>query len=170
MRIPMSLIAMLAIHTAAANEGPTVMKCTPTATAPRTDFPTLAQEMGLGGSLVIGLKLGVQGEVLSARVIRSSGRAPLDRAAVESAKRYWRFDIVDCSAEDLAREFRQTVTYTPTKGLPFSGAVNRRSLQRLRAVAGDERCALAKQSHETTVVACRRSSNSNRLATDAPNP
>lgn len=130
--------------------------CAPTATVMRTDYPRYSQELGFGGSLVVGLKLDTRGTVIAARVVRSSGKAAFDHAAIASARRHWRFSVSGCSSTDLAREFEQSVTFKPTRGLPFSGSLDRRAGKRIQEAAADIRCSSVEQTHETTVTSCKR--------------
>lgn len=54
-------------------------------------YPETAQRRGWEGVVHLRIDIGADGSVLDVTVLRSSGRAPLDEAAVEAA-RSWRFD------------------------------------------------------------------------------
>lgn len=58
---------------------------------PTPPYPALAKRQGLTGTVVLRLLVGVDGQVISASVERSSGHRLLNNAALDYVKRHWRF-------------------------------------------------------------------------------
>jgi TonB family protein len=59
--------------------------------APKPPYPPRALKLGFEGNVTLDLKIARDGDVVEARVKRSSGRTDCDLAAVNTALKYWRF-------------------------------------------------------------------------------
>ena len=55
------------------------------------EYPILSRRLGEQGSVHLNLTIGEDGMVAEAKLVRSSGFARLDAAAIEWVKRYWRY-------------------------------------------------------------------------------
>ncbi len=55
------------------------------------NYPGSARALGIEGRVTLEVTIGVDGRVMDARLINSSGSDDLDTAALKHAKRYWRF-------------------------------------------------------------------------------
>ncbi|MDD2485078.1 MAG: energy transducer TonB [bacterium] len=54
-------------------------------------YPLEARRQGLGGNVMVRIKISDSGRVTAVEILRSSGQASLDKAALQAARR-WRFD------------------------------------------------------------------------------
>lgn len=129
--------------------------CEPVVVTMRTAFPNYAQERRQHGVAHLAIRLGATGKVVDARIVKSSGHAALDRAAVNSVRTHWRFDVAYCSADDLAQQRSVTVKYERPRGTTVSGTLNRKALSRSRQLHANEHCSASEQTHATTVFTCR---------------
>jgi TonB family protein len=76
-----------------------------------THFPTRSQLRGQRGTVLIDVIVDQRGHATDALLIRSSGYRLLDRAARDSVRKGWRFDISGCASHDLPATRRISIEY-----------------------------------------------------------
>jgi protein TonB len=74
-------------------------------------YPTGSIRMEETGVVELELRIGLDGRVRDARVLRSSGHARLDRAAIDEALRAWRFKPATLDGEPIEGVYRIKVTF-----------------------------------------------------------
>ncbi len=85
--------------------------CQPRVLESPTVFPIRSQLRGQEGIVYIDVKIDSNGRAASTELQRSSGYRFLDRAAQQSVKNNWVFDISDCVRKDLPATHRVAVEY-----------------------------------------------------------
>ncbi|HEY4368105.1 MAG TPA: energy transducer TonB [Steroidobacteraceae bacterium] len=85
--------------------------CTPRVVESPTKFPLQAQLRGQKGTVYVDVTVDEQGHATRAEVRRSSGYYTLNRAATESIRHNWLFDVSDCARKDLPATYRYAVEY-----------------------------------------------------------
>ena len=103
-----SLLAgsMALVSLPAAAEG-----CAPRAVQNQTLFPERAQLRGHRGTVYVKVSIDEQGRPTATSLHRSSGHRLLDRAAEQSVRNNWVFDVSNCKDQDLKGEYLVTVEY-----------------------------------------------------------
>ena len=94
-----SVLLLLSTPVRAAEEAPAA--CLPTLEATPVEFPSNAQRLGQFGRVRISILVSDAGQAKSVAVDQSSGYALLDRAAVSSVQRLWKFGVAHCNAAAL---------------------------------------------------------------------
>ncbi len=85
--------------------------CQPHVIESPTTYPMRSQVRGQEGIVYIDVKIDASGRAASTELQRSSGYRLLDRAAQQSVKNNWVFDISDCVRKDLPATHRVAVDY-----------------------------------------------------------
>jgi TonB family protein len=85
--------------------------CKPRVIDSPTVFPIRSQIRGQEGIVYIDVKIDSSGRAASTELQQSSGYRLLDRAAQQSVKNNWVFDISDCVRKDLPATHRVAVDY-----------------------------------------------------------
>lgn len=75
--------------------------CAPRIIESPTKFPIRAQVRGQEGIVYINVKIDESGRAASTELQQSSGYKLLDRAAQQSVRDNWVFDVSDCVRKDL---------------------------------------------------------------------
>ena len=128
--------------------------CNPVQQTARTDFPPLSQQRGEHGTVKLNVKIDRDGRAANVLLLQSSGHKTLDRAAVESVRKFWRFDVAQCTAADLADyrsvdiQFQQAPRYT------LAGSVNTRIATLEKQLQSSNRCDVARDEAGNAVFAC----------------
>ncbi|HTE43000.1 MAG TPA: energy transducer TonB [Steroidobacteraceae bacterium] len=127
--------------------------CAPKIVDTRTAFPTGSQNAGHHGLVKVGVKLGADGTVAAASIVKSSGFAALDRAALASVRDHWRFDVAHCGADQLALERVVDITYRSAAEKTLSGTVNTKATSESKRLLAESQCHIARSAADT-VYAC----------------
>ncbi|HMN44317.1 MAG TPA: energy transducer TonB [Povalibacter sp.] len=85
--------------------------CQPHVIESPTHYPIRSQIRGQEGIVYIDVRIDASGRAASTELQRSSGYRLLDRAAQQSVKNDWVFDISDCVRKDLPATHRVAVDY-----------------------------------------------------------
>lgn len=85
--------------------------CEPRVLESPTAFPMRSQVRGQEGIVYVDVKIDASGRAASTELLRSSGHRTLDRAAEQSIRNSWVFDISDCVRKDLPATHRVAVDY-----------------------------------------------------------
>jgi TonB family protein len=85
--------------------------CEPKALQNETRFPVRAQLRGHRGTVYVKVRVDEKGRAVGTALHRSSGHRLLDRAAEQSVRRNWVFDVSNCSNEDLQVDRLVAVEY-----------------------------------------------------------
>jgi len=85
--------------------------CEPHVIQSPTAFPIRSQLRGQEGIVYIDVKIDESGRAASTELQQSSGYRMLDRAAQQSVRDNWVFDITDCVRKDLPATHRVAVEY-----------------------------------------------------------
>jgi TonB family protein len=99
--------AMLAPVLASASDS----SCTPRVVDSPTKFPLQAQARGQKGTVYVDVTVDENGRATRTELRRSSGHYMLNRAATESIRHRWLFDVSDCTRKDLPATFQYAVEY-----------------------------------------------------------
>lgn len=78
------------------------------------DYPSSEIRKGNEGRVLIRLRVGRQGQVLAAEIVKSSGFPALDHAALQTALREWRFLPARQGEVAIAGEFQTWVRFSLT--------------------------------------------------------
>lgn len=74
-------------------------------------YPAFARRLRLGGNVTLGFEISQDGRLLAAAVIRSSGSAVLDKAALESLRAGAPFPPFPATARDTRMAFQVVLSY-----------------------------------------------------------
>lgn len=85
--------------------------CAPRAVQNQTLFPERAQLRGHRGTVFVKVNIDEQGRPTATSLHRSSGHRLLDRAAEQSVRKNWMFDVSNCKGKDLQGEYLVAVEY-----------------------------------------------------------
>lgn len=85
--------------------------CAPRAVRNETRFPERAQLRGHRGTVYVKVNLDENGRPTATSLHRSSGHRLLDRAAEQSVRKNWVFDVSSCTDKDLQGEHLVAVEY-----------------------------------------------------------
>jgi TonB family protein len=85
--------------------------CDPTVVASPTRYPLQSQVRGQEGAVLFEVEVDESGRVADARLLRSSGHSRLDRAASQSIRDGWLFNVTGCERKDLPASDLITVEY-----------------------------------------------------------
>ena len=85
--------------------------CQPRVIESPTHYPVRSQVRGQEGIVTIDVRIDADGRAASTELQRSSGYRLLDRAAQQSVRNNWVFDISDCIRKDLPATHRVAVDY-----------------------------------------------------------
>ncbi len=73
--------------------------------APLPDYPRAARRAGVSGvATLLEVHITADGRIVEAAIIRSCGRADMDRAALNTVRRRWRFENWDASGREAIRQ------------------------------------------------------------------
>lgn len=89
----------------------TLADCNPRAIENETRFPMRAQLRGHRGTVLVKVQLDDKGRAIVTSLHSSSGHRLLDRAAEQSVRKHWVFDVSSCKAEELAETMLVAVEY-----------------------------------------------------------
>jgi TonB family protein len=98
--------SMVLVSLPAAAEG-----CAPRAVQNETRFPERAQLRGHRGTVYVKVNIDENGRPTATSLHRSSGHRLLDRAAQQSVRKNWVFDVSTCTDQDLRGEHLVAVEY-----------------------------------------------------------
>lgn len=90
---------------------PAAEGCTPRAVRNETRFPERAQLRGHRGTVYVKVSIDENGHPAATSLHRSSGHRLLDRAAEQSVRKNWVFDVSTCTDKELQGEYLVTVEY-----------------------------------------------------------
>ena len=85
--------------------------CVPQAISSPTRFPMRSQLRGQEGTVYLSVRVDESGHVASTELTQSSGYRLLDRAALQSVRSDWVFDVSSCAREDLSANHLISVEY-----------------------------------------------------------
>jgi TonB family protein len=85
--------------------------CAPRSVQNETRFPERAQLRGHRGTVYVKVNIDENGRPTATSLHRSSGHRLLDRAAEQSVRKNWVFDVSTCTDKDLQGEHLVTVEY-----------------------------------------------------------
>ncbi|HEY6642109.1 energy transducer TonB [Povalibacter sp.] len=85
--------------------------CQPRILESRTTFPMRSQLRGQEGIVYIDVQIDSNGRATRTELQHSSGYRLLDRAALESVRNHWTFDISNCVRKDLPATHRIGVDF-----------------------------------------------------------
>jgi TonB family protein len=120
----------------------------------RTDFPEAAQQLGQSGIVEARVHVDSQGHVHDVSLSNSSGFGTLDRAAVASIGKHWRFAVTNCSATDLERERVVIVRFERATSPTVFGTISAGASAKGHELRADSRCTASDASSNTTIFAC----------------
>ena len=100
------LTSSMLVSLPAAAEG-----CEPRAVQNETRFPERAQLRGHRGTVYVKVNIDENGRATATSLHRSSGHRLLDRAAEQSVRKNWVFDVSTCTQQDLRGEHLVAVEY-----------------------------------------------------------
>jgi TonB family protein len=125
-------------------------RCEPRILRTPTRFPENARSNGASGEVQIQVLLGER--VLESRLARSSGYALLDRAAIDSVREDWEFDVSHCNASSLPISTVVTVNYIRAP-VTISFGIQRRNTATTTMATSKDRCTVTPGKKEQ-LVAC----------------
>jgi TonB family protein len=128
--------------------------CVPTLESPRIDFPADLQRLGVHGTVHARVRIGAAGQAEDAGVAVSSGFAALDRAALDSIRKYWRFNVAQCGAPDPKQQYIVRVRFEQTKTVTASGTLDTRAIAKTAELRAQSNCNANDVSSDTTVFSC----------------
>lgn len=85
--------------------------CTPRVIESPTKFPLQSQLRGQKGTVYVDVTIDENGRATRTEVRRSSGHYMLNRAATESIRHRWLFDVSNCTRKDLPATYQYAVEY-----------------------------------------------------------
>ncbi|HYM36210.1 MAG TPA: energy transducer TonB [Steroidobacteraceae bacterium] len=153
-RFGMILLALGAIGAPHAYAADIAKTCQPTFQSARTEFPADAQEIGAHGSVQVRVQIDSTGKAHALRVVNSSGYGSLDRAALNSINKYWRFNIESCAASNSNIESTVSVRFDPPTRVTASGTVDVRSVRLSNSLRANSNCSADDKVSGTTVFSC----------------
>jgi len=144
--------------------------CRPVVKSARTDFPTSAQRAGAHGAVVVSIQIDSNGRASDVTVIESSGHGDLDRAAVESVRKHWAFDIAHCTAADLQREQTARVEFIRAKPTTLYATRDTQAIAKARQLRTNQQCHTAEVDANQTVFSCFQTAEQLAAESQAPTP
>jgi TonB family protein len=122
-------------------------------TAIRTDFPQASQSRGEHGDVVLKITISKDGRSAATQVARSSGFPSLDKAAIDSVLRHWRFDVAHCTATELPSDSFVTVQFQRAPQYTLYGTMTK---HRATPDSGykQSRCDTARDAFGDQIIAC----------------
>jgi TonB family protein len=129
--------------------------CMPSLQTTPVEFPERARELRQHGIVELAVQLLPEGRVARVRISQSSGHGELDKAALDSVRQHWQFDVAKCRVADLAREFLVKVNFERPPGITVSNTLNRKSLARTQALRADAACESTQPEHDLWVFSCK---------------
>lgn len=105
---------LLLVATSAALLTPTLpayAECDPHVVTSPTRFPLQSRLRAQEGVVHLEVKVDESGRVSETQLLRSSGYDLLDRAALQSVRNYWAFDVTQCERKDLPASDLISVEY-----------------------------------------------------------
>jgi TonB family protein len=100
--------------------------CEPRAVQNETRFPVRAQLRGHRGTVYLNVRLDENGRATATSLYSSSGHRLLDRAAEQSVRKNWVFDVSSCTSKDLPADRLVAIEYRNDEYSPL-GKVARNS-------------------------------------------
>lgn len=79
--------------------------------APKPPYPPRALKLGFEGSVTLGLRIASDGDVVEAKVEKSSGRIDCDQSALNTALKYWRFSPATLDGRPVESRENVVVVY-----------------------------------------------------------
>jgi len=150
-----AFIATVFTNSALAADAPG--RCAPQLVSSKTEFPLQSQTQGQHGVVRLAFALNAAGRAEQVRVTQSSGHRTLDRAAADSLRSAWQFDVANCTAADLAAAQTVDVTFRPTARQTLSGSVDGKSIAATRTLAANAQCHQTQDEAGTAIFACVKS-------------
>lgn len=117
--------SMMLVSLPAAAEG-----CVPRSVQNETRFPERAQLRGHRGTVYVKVNIDENGRPTATSLHRSSGHRLLDRAAEQSVRRNWVFDVSTCKEDDLKGDHLVAVEYR-NEEYGYSGKLARDAARKL---------------------------------------
>jgi TonB family protein len=124
-----STLALMLPHSASGAE-PT--HCAPQPANVRTQFPVNSQLRGEHGLVRLSVALSADGRASHVAVVESSGYRSLDRAAVNSVRKTWIFDVRHCTAAGLSAARTVDVVFRRAPGPTLSHFVSAKAVAQER--------------------------------------
>ena len=159
--------AMLNVPAVQAHDSGT---CRPVVKSARTDFPTAAQRAGAHGAVVVGIQIDSNGRASAVTVVDSSGHDDLDRAAVDSVRNHWVFDVLNCTAADLQREQTARVEFIRAKPTTLYATRDAQAIAKARQLRTNQQCHTAEVGANETVFSCFQTAEQLAAKSKVPNP
>jgi len=149
-----SLLVLTALSVPTVTHAANADACQPALRDQRTDFPIESRELGQSGTVQVRLSVGADGRVTHAAVARSSGFIRLDRAAIDSVRKYWRFDFASCGGDAAHQQYVVNVRFTEPKSATLSGTVDPRAVTQERALRANRQCNVVEDATGTFIYTC----------------
>jgi TonB family protein len=146
-----STLALMLPHSASGAE-PT--HCAPQPANVRTQFPVNSQLRGEHGLVRLSVALSADGRASHVAVVESSGYRSLDRAAVNSVRKTWIFDVRHCTAAGLSAARTVDVVFRRAPGPTLSHFVSAKAVAQERALAANPACHVASDEIGTAIFSC----------------
>jgi TonB family protein len=131
-----------------------ITQCNPQLLETRTHFPAKSQLQGEHGVVRLAVTLGANGQATAVQVAQSSGYKSLDRAAIESVRNHWQFDVAHCTAADLTAAQSVDVRFRRAPRHTLATSIDSKTIARTRALTANTRCHATTDELGTTVFAC----------------
>jgi TonB family protein len=140
--------------------------CKPGLIQTRTDFPQRSQDQGEYGDVTLLVKVGADGRASSVAVHKTSGFVALDKAAVESVTKHWRFSVGHCSPEQLELSYDVDVRYEQPVRYTLANSIDWKAVARAKKLANDDQCFVSSNDIDTKVFTCRSATKEGSLNAD----
>ena len=128
--------------------------CDPQPANVRTQFPVTSQLRGEHGLVRLSVALNADGRASHVAVVESSGYRSLDRAAVNSVRKTWVFDVSHCTAAGLSAARTVDVVFRRVPGPTLSHFVSAKAVAQERALAANPACHVANDEVGTAIFSC----------------
>jgi TonB family protein len=128
--------------------------CAPQPANVRTQFQVNSQLRGEHGLVRLSVALNADGRAATVAVLESSGYASLDRAAVNSVRKTWVFDVGQCTAAQLSAERTVDVVFRRASGPTLAHFVSPKAVAQERALAANPACHAANDEVGTAIFSC----------------
>lgn len=104
-------LAILATVSSSLSTAALAEDCQPRVVQGDATFPLRAQVRGQAGTVFMDVTVDSDGRPADVRIVDSSGYRLLDRAAEQSVREQWQFDVSACERKDLPITHRIAVEY-----------------------------------------------------------
>jgi len=139
----------------------TPSRCSPQLLSSRTDFPLGSQAQGQHGLVRLSFTLNTDGHAAHVDIAQSSGHKTLDRAAAESVRNGWQFDVSHCTVADLSTTRTVDVTFRRATRHTLAGSLNAKAVAEARSLASNAQCHQTLDESGTAIFACVKNGGSN---------